>query len=208
MRSSEKQNSQSGARLDQSLVHHRVRDLEETRNVRSIHVIAGRAVLLGGAIADFVDSLHDVIEPVIHLFARPRDAHTVLRHLQAGRSDTACVRGFAGTEKNPRLEKLMDAVDSSRHVRALADNIDAVLQQIGRVFGVDLVLRRTRERALRLVVPEWIVIQSGIESCKCRAFELLSVFGNTAAADILEVHHKRKLFASDSLCVVNITARV
>jgi len=93
-----KAKQQSGARLDQSLIHHRVRDLEKTGNVRSIHVIARRAVLLGGAIADFVDSLHDVMEPVIHLFARPRNTHAVLRPIRSeivtisARSTMPCLR--------------------------------------------------------------------------------------------------------------------
>ena len=85
---------------------------------------------------------------VIDFFARPGNAHAVLRHLQTGRGDAAGVSRFARTEKNLRLEELIHAVDRGRHVRAFGDNIDAVPQKIGRVFAVDLILRRARKRAL------------------------------------------------------------
>ena len=41
--------------LDQALIHHRVRDLEEAGDVRAVHIIARRAVLLRGAMANLVD---------------------------------------------------------------------------------------------------------------------------------------------------------
>ena len=45
--------------LDQSLVQHRFGDFGKAGDVRAIHVIAGRAVFLGRAIANVVNVFHD-----------------------------------------------------------------------------------------------------------------------------------------------------
>ena len=110
-----------------------------------------------------MDRLHDVEETRVHFLARPRNAHAVLRHLETGGRDAAGVRRLPGTEKNLRLEELIHAVDRGRHVRAFRDDVDAVPQEIGRVLAVDLILRRARKRALRLVIPKRIVIELRIE---------------------------------------------
>src|SRR4051812_7453976 len=93
--------------LHQSLVHHRVSYFEEAGNVRAIHIIPWRAVLLRGAMTDFVNRFHDVEEPAIHFLARPGDAHAVLSHFQSRRCDSAGVSCFARTEKNPSFQKLV-----------------------------------------------------------------------------------------------------
>ena len=61
-------------------------------------------------------------------------------------------------------------------VRAFADDVDAVLQQIRGVFAIDLVLGGARERALRLVIPKRIVIELRIRRRERRAFEFVRVF--------------------------------
>ena len=104
--------------LDQPLIHHRVRDLEEAGDVCAVHIIAGSSVLLRSAITNLVDRLHDVVETRVYFLARPRDAHAVLRHLETRSSDPARVRGLAGAEKDLRLKELIYTVDRRRHVRA------------------------------------------------------------------------------------------
>src|SRR5262245_44912502 len=68
--------------LDQTLIHHRVCDLDEAADVGAVEQIPGSAVLLGGLEAGAVDGPHDLVEPVVHLFAGPCEPHAVLRHLQ------------------------------------------------------------------------------------------------------------------------------
>ena len=68
--------------------------------------------------AVFVDRPHDVEKARVDFFARPGNAHAVLRHLETGRRDAAGVGGLPGTEKDLRLEELIHAVDRGRHVRA------------------------------------------------------------------------------------------
>jgi len=57
--------------LHQPLVHHRVGDLEEPRNVGAVHQIPRRAVLLRRLERALVDRDHDLVEALIHLLARP-----------------------------------------------------------------------------------------------------------------------------------------
>ena len=68
--------------LEADRVEHRVRDLEEAGNIRAIDVVARRAETLRGRATGLVNRLHDSLQARIHLFARPREAHAVLRHLE------------------------------------------------------------------------------------------------------------------------------
>src|SRR5712692_7389231 len=79
---------------DQSLVHHGVGDLEEARDVRPVHVVAGRPELLGRPQARLVDALHDHPQPVVHLLAGPAVAHAVLGHLEARNRNASGVGGL------------------------------------------------------------------------------------------------------------------
>src|SRR5262245_58072078 len=63
-------------------VHHRMCHLQETRDVGSVHQVAGGAVFLRGLEAVGVDGAHDLVEAVLDLLARPRQPHAVLRHLE------------------------------------------------------------------------------------------------------------------------------
>ena len=79
-----------------------------------------------------------------------------------------------------------------------------IAQEIGRVFLVDFVLRRAGERALRLVIPERIVIEAPVVRRVDRALELIGILGNPAALDIFQLHDEGELFARDSGFVVNV----
>src|SRR3989337_3812059 len=69
--------------LDDPLVEHRVGHLHEARDVGAVHVVAGRAVLLGRLAALLVDRLHDVLQAGLELLAPPAGPPRRLRHLTA-----------------------------------------------------------------------------------------------------------------------------
>src|SRR5213594_4222738 len=68
-------------RSDEALIEHGVRDLEEAADVGAVEQIAGGAVLGRGLEAVAVDLDHDLVQPLVHLVAAPRQPHAVLRHL-------------------------------------------------------------------------------------------------------------------------------
>src|SRR5205085_501803 len=189
---------------DQPLVHHRVRDFQEAGDVGAIHIVSGRAVLLGGAVTDLVNGSHDVEEPGIDFFPRPGDAHAVLRHLQTGGCDTAGVRGFPRAEKDSGLEELIHAGNVSRHVGAFGDDVDAVPEEICGVFAVDFVLGRTGKGAVGLVIPNRVVIGGRVCGRIDGALELVGIFGDAAAPVVLQVHDERELVAIDAGFVVDV----
>src|SRR3954470_4523960 len=98
----------AAVRSHQSLIHHRIRHLEEPRDVGAVHIIARRSVLLRDSSTGRVNRLHDVEQPIVYFFAGPRDPHTVLRHLQAGRRDTTRVGRLTGTKKDLGVDELID----------------------------------------------------------------------------------------------------
>src|SRR5436309_16123127 len=95
---------------DQALIHHRLGNLEESGDVRTVDVVAGSAEHLGGLAAAGVNRPHDLVETIVYFLTRPREAHAVLRHLQARRRDAASVGCLGGTIQDLRVEKLADAV--------------------------------------------------------------------------------------------------
>src|SRR5664280_3230662 len=143
-----------GPRLDESLVDHRVGDLEEAGDVRPVDVVAGCPELVGRLAAGPVNGFHDEVQPVVHLLAGPGHAHAVLRHLQPRGRDAARVRGLSGPVENAGVEEDLHAVERRRYVGALGHRVDAAPQEVRRVEAVDLVLGGAREGALCLVGPE------------------------------------------------------
>ena len=66
--------------LYQALVYHGVGYLEKARYVRTRHVVALHAVLLGVGKTAAVNVVHNALQVGIHFFARPVHTHAVLRH--------------------------------------------------------------------------------------------------------------------------------
>jgi hypothetical protein len=64
--------------LHQTLIQHRVSDLQESSYICAVHQVAGRAVFLGRFIAVLVDGDHDLVQTIVDFLAGPGDAHTVL----------------------------------------------------------------------------------------------------------------------------------
>src|SRR6476661_8480662 len=54
---------------DESLVQHRVGNLEEARDVRTVHEISESPVGLRCLVAVLMDRNHDLVQPIIYLFA-------------------------------------------------------------------------------------------------------------------------------------------
>src|SRR5262249_47489900 len=142
-----------GMYLDYALIDHRVGDFQEAGDVGAVDVVARSPEPLGSVGARLVDAAHDHAQPLVDLFAQPAVAHAVLRHLEARDRDAAGVRRLARAVQDLRGDELTDAVEVGRHVCALGDDVDAILQEIRGVLAADLVLRRARKRTLRFVVP-------------------------------------------------------
>src|SRR5690606_17783654 len=138
---------------DDSLGQHGVRHPHEPGDVGAQHVVARSSVALGGGGATLVDALHDLGEALLGVLERPRVAGRVLLHLQGAGGDTAGVGGLAGSEQHSRLLEQVDRRRRGRHVGALGDCHDAVLDQLLGVFDVELVLGGTGEGHLRRDIP-------------------------------------------------------
>ena len=134
--------------------------------------------------ANRVDVFHDFVKPRIYLLACPGNAHAVLRHLQPGGSHTARVCRFAGAIKDSRLEKTMHSLHRRRHVRAFRNDIDAILEQVVRVFLVNFILGCAGKGALCFDIPKRIVIELRIDRREHCALEFVGVFRNAAPPDI------------------------
>jgi len=155
-----------------------------------------------------VDRLHDALQTAVHLLAGPGEPQAVLAHLETGDGDAARVRGLAGTVEDLLVEEDLDALGDRRHVRALGDHVDAVRDQVLSILLADLVLRRAREGAVGLVVPERVVIGSRVARRVNGVRVLLSVLLDAPALDVLELHDERELVAVDAFLVVDVAGRV
>jgi hypothetical protein len=95
-----------------------------------------------------------------------------------------------------------------RHVGALGNHVDAVLQQAGSVGGTDLVLRGAREGTVGLVVPQRIGLGRRVFLGVHRALVLLRVLLDAPAPHVLQLHHEAELFTIDAGLVVDVAAAV
>src|SRR5271157_5858469 len=189
--------------LHQPLIQHRVRDLQEAGDVRAVHQVAGRAVLLGRFEAVLVDGDHDVVQTLVDFFAGPGDAHTVLRHFQSGGGNAAGIGGLGRSVKDFGVEERFGGFEGAGHVGSLADQLHAVLDEIGRVFRVDLILSGAGERAVGFDVPQPVVVELLIGGVVNGALKLVGVVLDAAAAVVLQLHDKGELFAVDAVGIVD-----
>jgi hypothetical protein len=84
-----------------------------------------------------------------------------------------------------------------------ATRADAILDEIGRIFGVDLVLGGARESAIGLEVPKLIVIQPYVDGHEDGVLELIRILADAAAADVLQFHDPGQLRPVDAIGIVN-----
>ena len=158
--------------------------------------------------ADGMNALHDLEESRVYFFARPGNAHAILRHFQPGGGNAARVCRFARAIQNSRLEKPMYPRHRRRHIRAFRNDIDTILEQVVRILCINFVLGSARKGTLGIDIPKWIVIELHVRRREHSAFELLGVFRNATAPDIFQVHDEGELFPRNSLPVVNEPARI
>src|SRR5271157_5150331 len=189
--------------LHQPLIQHRVRDLQEARDIGAVHQIAGRAVLLGRFVAILVDGDHDLVQTIIDFFSSPGHAHAVLRHFQSGGGNAAGIGGLGRSVEDFGVEEHPGGFEGARHVGSLADDLYAVLNEIGRVFRVDLILSGARERAIGFDVPQPVVVELLIGGVVNGALKLVGVVLDAAAAVVLQLHDKGELFAVDAVGIVD-----
>ena len=115
--------------------------------------------------AAFVNGLHDVVKTVVDFFATSHGIRMLFCAIS--RPEVATPPALAALPGPNRIfasRNRFNAFDRGRHVRAFRHDINAVLQQIRRVPGIDFVLRGTRKCALRLVIPERVVIERRVDA--------------------------------------------
>ena len=101
-----------------------------------------------------MDVAHDAGQAFLGVLEGPRVAHGVLLHLQARGGNTAGVRRLARGEQHPGFLEGMDALGGGGHVCALDHGLDAVADQGGCVFPVQLVLGSARQGDIHRHVPD------------------------------------------------------
>src|SRR6202022_4668263 len=193
---------------DESLVQHRVGNLEEACDVPTIHEISGSPIALRCLVAVLVDRNHDLVEPIIYLVASPRQTGAVLGHLKSRSCDATGIRGFGWSVQDTGTQEHLGRLKCARHVRAFGYELNAVLDQVRCVFGVDLVLRSARERTIGLHIPQRIVVQLDIRGHEDRLFESVRILTNAAPTHVLELHGPGQLFAIDAVRIEDHAIRV
>src|SRR3989344_4015249 len=98
--------------LDNSLVNHGIGYLHESGDIRAVYIIHKTIFLASVFHATFVNSPHDLTQPVVDFCPRPRLAHAVLRHLKTRHRDTSGIGSLAGTVENPGINELIHSIDS------------------------------------------------------------------------------------------------
>ena len=148
-----------------SLIHHGIRNFEESADVGAIDIVARRPKPVGAFHAGGMDALHDEVQTIIDFLLRPGEPHAVLCHFEAGYRNAARIGRLSRTVQDLGIEEEPHAFEMGRHVRALANHVNAVLQEIPGVLRVDLVLGCARECAVCLVIPQRIVVFGAVDRC-------------------------------------------
>src|SRR4030095_9814192 len=99
-----------------TLIEHRIRDFDESGNVRAHYKVARMPVLLSSSPRVLVDGGHDMTKTGIDFRVRPWQPHRVLAHLQTGRRHTTRICCLTGAKKDFSLEEQIDTRGDSRHV--------------------------------------------------------------------------------------------
>jgi hypothetical protein len=131
---------------------HRVGHLDEAGDVRAVDVVEA-AVLLAVTHAVPVDIGHDHAQAAVDLATLPGQAFAVLRHLQARSRHAPGIGGLARSVQDPGIEEDMHGLETRRHVGALGDALDAVLDEQARIRAVDLVLGRAGQGDVHRQAP-------------------------------------------------------
>src|SRR5690606_40393911 len=123
-------------------------------------------------------------------------AQEIFLPIHAGGGYAACLGGLALAVEHAGFLEHIDRAGGGGHVGAFGDEFAAVLDQGEGVFLGDLVLRGAGKGAVAGDDPGALVGMEG------GAGELLRVFGDAAAADVLKLHDPGELFLVDAGGVV------
>ncbi|CRH63892.1 Uncharacterised protein [Chlamydia trachomatis] len=101
-----------------------------------------------------MDVHHDLVELRVSFLERPLRTTRVLLHFQSGGGNTTGVRGFAGSVGNTRGLQGFNRFRGGRHVCALGDQLNAVLNQGVRGLNGEFVLSCTRQSDVTRQIPD------------------------------------------------------
>src|ERR1022692_462662 len=194
--------------LHKPLIQHGVGYLQEAADVGAVYQVAGRAVFLGRFVAIAVDGDHDFVQTVVYFLAGPAQARAVLGHFQSGSCHAASVRCFGWSVQDFGIEEHLGRVECAGHVRALGNQLDAVLDQVRRVFCGDLVLRGAGEGAIGSDVPERVVLQLDVRRHEDRFLVVIGILADASALHVLQFDDPGQLLAVDAVGIVDYAARV
>ncbi len=96
------------------------------------------------------------------------------------------------------------AIRHRGHVRAFANQENAVIDQILGIFGVNFVLSGTGKGAIGFVVPEWIVIQSRIYVCVHRRRKFFDIFTEAASTYVFKDLDIFKLCGVNAAFIIDV----
>src|SRR5699024_5596466 len=125
---------------DDALGQHGVGHLGEAGDVGARHQVALHAVGLGSLGGVGVDVLHDVLQPVVHLFKGPGQPQRVLAHLQAAGGHAAGVGSLGRGEQHAVRLQVGHRVGGGRHVGAFGHRVAAARNQRFGAFQRQFVL--------------------------------------------------------------------
>src|SRR5208283_5104069 len=100
-------------------------------------------------------------------------------------------------------EEQPGSFERARHVGAFGNDLDPVVDEVGRVFGVDFVLGGAGERAISFDVPQRVVAELHVSGHEDRFLVLVRVLANEAALHVLQFHDPGQLLTIDAVRIVD-----
>ena len=143
---------------------------------------------------------HDALQLCINFFECPGQTLAVLGHFQTGGSNTACVCSLCRSKQDAGSQELVDCFRSRRHVCALCNNLNAILQQDLSGLAVNLVLGCARQSNVALDGPDALAAL-GV-GC---AFYAVYIFLDTSAFYFLDLLYNIQL---DAVRIVDVAVGV
>src|ERR1035441_3695179 len=185
--------------LNQSLVQHGIGDLQEAADVGAVHQIARGAVGFGSLEAGLVDGDHDFVQPIVHFLAGPVHPSADMIYPDVGGGHAARVRSLGRPIEDFGLQEQLGGVERAGHVRAFGNDLDPVVDEVGRVLGVDLVLGGAGERAISFDVPQRVVAQLEVGGHEDGFLELVRILANAATLGVLQFQDPSELLVIDAV---------
>src|SRR5208283_4512008 len=100
-------------------------------------------------------------------------------------------------------EEQPGSFERARHVGAFGNDLDPVVDEIGRVFGVDFVLGGAGERAVSFDVPQRVVAELHVSGHEDGFLVLVRILANAAALYVLQFHDPGQLLTIDAVGIID-----